>query len=128
MKSMETETTRFTLTDDGILVGRAINPGTVRTAENIADALESLERFLDGQRRPGLWDPRTVRRFSAEAWLAMIGRLGKSLDALAILVDDRISGSIGAFPDAMDSMLMPVRVFQDETEAMDWLRQFLDPV
>ena len=124
MKSIETPTTLFILTDDGILIGRAINPETPRSAETTAAALGQLEVLLEGDRCPGLWDPRTIDRFPAEAWSMMISRLEKSLVALAILIDDTMAGSLGAFPDAIGSILMPVRTFQDEAEAMNWLRQF----
>ncbi len=127
MKSIETATTLFTLTDDGILIGRAIKPETPRSAESTAAALDQLEFLLEGRRYPGLWDPRTVDRFPAEAWSMMISRLDKSLVALAILIDDTMPGSLGAFPEAISSILMPVQTFQDESEAMNWLRQFANP-
>ena len=124
---METETTRFILTDDGIVVGRAVNPHVPRTAQNVSDALDQLEHLIGGEPRPGLWDPRAVDRFPPEAWRAMITRLDGSLVALAILIDERGADAFGAFPDAIDALMMPVRVFRDETEAMTWLRQFADP-
>ena len=52
--------------------------------------------------------------------------LGASLVALAILVDDRVAGALGAFPHAIDSLMMPVKLFRDEAEAMTRLREFLD--
>ena len=127
MKSMETETTRFILTDDGIVVGRAVNQHVPRTAQNVSDALDQLEHLIGSEPRPGLWDPRAVDRFPPEAWRAMITRLDGSLVALAILIDERGADAFGAFPDAIDALMMPVRVFRDETEAMTWLRQFADP-
>lgn len=127
MKTIETATTHFTLTDDGIVVGRAINPDTPRTSQNTLEALTELERFIGGKPLPGLWDPRVVDRFPAEAWRTMISRLDRSVVALAILVDDRTAAAVGAFSAAMDSLLLPVKLFTDEGEALRWLGQFIDP-
>jgi hypothetical protein len=127
MRSIETATTHFTVTDGGILVGRAINLETPRTAQNTVDAFDRLDNLLGGRRLPGLWDPRTVDRFPPQAWRAMISRLEGSLLALAILADDETERAMGSFPATIDALMVPVRVFRDESEAMKWLQQFVDP-
>jgi hypothetical protein len=126
VRSVSTATTKFTFRDDGIVFGIDINPDTERTAQNVSDAMDMLNQLVEGQARPGLWDPRPGTGFPAEAWTTLIRRLPESISALAILADDRVRQGIGGFPAAIDSLLIPVRVFADEAEATEWLLQFVD--
>ena len=125
VRSVSTDTTHFTLRSDGIVVGRATNPETPRTRENVSAALDELELLLEGEPRPGLWDPRLVKQFPPSAWSVLISRLEQSMMALAILVDVDTEKALGAFPEAIDAFLMPVRVFDDESDAIEWLLQFV---
>lgn len=126
MNSVTTPTTQFTLRDDGIVVGIAINPEVPRTAGNVAASLDELEQLLDGDVRPGLWDARPAIGFPPAAWNTLIRRLLSSISALAIIADERVREAIGAFPSAMDALLIPVRVFDDEAAAIAWLQQFVE--
>ena len=64
--------------------------------------------------------------FPLTVWQVFVDRVDKVIGALAILGDDRVEKALGAFPAVMDSMLIPVRLFHNEAEAIEWLRQFLD--
>ncbi|MDJ0923864.1 MAG: hypothetical protein QNJ77_04810 [Acidimicrobiia bacterium] len=119
-------TTEFTLRDDGIVLGRAINPDVPRTRENVAQALDELDQLTGGEPRPGLWDPRAVTRFPPHAWSVLVSRLSETFVALAILVNDETEKAMGAFPDAIDAFLIPVRLFRSEAPAISWLQQFID--
>lgn len=126
MESVSTATTQFTLRDDGIVFGIDINPDIPRTSPNVGAAFDALERLVDGKPRPGLWDPRPAKSFPPGAWKTLIRRLADSITAFAIVADERVQQSLGAFPSAMDSLLIPVRVFRDEAAAIEWLQQFVD--
>ena len=97
-----------------------------RTAEDVAESFDRLDQLIGGVRRPGLWDPRDISSFPAGAWRMLIARLEKSFVALAILIDESMEPALGAFPAAIDSLLIPVRIFHDEDEATQWLQQFVE--
>ncbi|MDJ0663138.1 MAG: hypothetical protein QNJ75_01175 [Acidimicrobiia bacterium] len=126
MQTFSTAITEYTIRNDGIVVGRDINPETPRTTANIAESFDRLSAVTQGKRFPGLWDARLVPEFPFSVWQVFVDRIDKVVSALAILVDSEADRAFGAFPKAIDSMLIPVRVFQDEDEAIAWLGQFVD--
>ncbi len=121
-----TDTVTYTLRDDGIVVGRAVNPDRVRTPQDVASSLDRLDEATGGVRMPGLWDPRSLHHFPAPAWRTLISRLELSLLALAIMTDEQMESALGGFPQAIDSLLIPVRLFRSESEAIEWLAQFVE--
>ena len=127
MKSIGTDTVTFTLRDDGIVIGRAINPGVQRNDMNVAEALDRLEGLAQGQSLAGLWDPRAVSHFPPEAWRTLVTRLDRTLVALAILVDESTERAVTGFASAIDALLIPVAIFRQEDEAIAWLTQFGGP-
>ena len=126
METFTTAITEYTIRDDGIVVGRDINPDTPRTARSVADSFDRLAEVLQGKRLPGLWDARSVPDFPLSVWQVFVDRIDKVVVALAILVDESGDRSMGKFPEVMDSMLIPVRLFSDEGASIEWLRQFVD--
>ena len=126
MKHLSTNTVSYTLRDDGIVVGRAVNPEIVRTADDVAESFDRLDELIDGVRRPGLWDPREVQEFPPAAWRMLITRLERSMVALAILTDEKMETALGRFPEAIDALLIPVRLFRDEDSAIEWLARFVE--
>lgn len=126
MKSATAATIQFTLRDDGIVVGLHVNPDLVRTKKNVSAAYDVLEQLVEGKPRPGLWNLQLARAFPAEAWRTAIRRMDKSVSALAIVADETARQAMGAFPAAIDALLIPTRVVDNEAEAIEWLQQFLD--
>ena len=126
MQTFSTAITKYTIRDDGIVVGRDINPETPRTAVNIAESFDRLSVVAQGRRFPGLWDARLAPEFPFSVWQVFVDRISEAVGALAILVDNEADPAFGAFPKVIDSMLIPVRLFQDEDEAIAWLGQFVD--
>ena len=118
--------TEYTVRDDGIVIGREINLDVPRTAESIAQSFDRLAEFLQGKRPPGIWDARSVPNFPLNVWQVFVSRVDSVVVALAILVDEAGEKTMGGFPDAISSMLIPVRLFRDEEGAIEWLRQFID--
>lgn len=123
-REVTTDTVSFTLREDGIVVGRAVNPDRIRTAEDVATSFDQLDEMTGGVRMTGLWDPRALRHFPAPAWRMLVSRLEQSLLALAIMTDEHMESALGGFPRAIDSFLIPVRLFRDEAAAIEWLSQF----
>lgn len=124
MKSVATPTTQFTLRDDGIVIAVDLNPELVRTHMNVAATFDALEQLIEGKPRPSLWVPRPVKAYPPEAWSVLIRRLDTSVSALAIVADEGARQAIGIFPAAIGSLLVPTRVFDNETDAVEWLQQF----
>ena len=118
--------TEYTIRDDGIVVGREINLDTPRTAQSNAESFDRLAEVLQGRQPPGLWDARSVPEFPLSVWQVFVNRIDKVVAALAILVDESGERAMGGFPDVMNSMLIPVRLFRDQNAAIEWLRRFVD--
>jgi hypothetical protein len=72
VKSATTPTTKFTLREDGIVLGLDINPEVPRTGEIVAAAFDELAQLIGGEARPGLWDARLARDFPPQAWSTLI--------------------------------------------------------
>lgn len=112
--------------DDGIVLGVGVNPEIPRTAESVSAAFDMLYQLVGGKPRPDLCDPRPAHAFPPEAWRTLISRLPESISAFGIVADERVRQGVGAFPDAMNALLIPVRVFDNETDATEWLVQFVE--
>ena len=80
---------------------------------------------VESERRPALWDVRGMARPRPGAWTVLIERIAELITAVAILMDPD-ENNVGPWPDAIDSLLIPVRVFTTEDEAIDWLTTFVD--
>ncbi len=126
MKRVETATTRYELLDNGIVTALEINPELERSKELVAEALDALEELLDGRRFPGLWDPRPLIKVFPPGWRQLLDRLDDLVTALAVVVDEDTPGVKGLYPTLMQSQYVPVRLFFDEDEAMQWLAGHTD--
>ncbi len=126
MITAESAVTRYWLRDDGIVIGRDVNTDVQRTAAVTNATLDVLAELSGPEKRPALWDPRAFDRMYPEGWLVLIERLPEMITALAILVDDDVEPFLGTFPQHMDSLLFPVRLFRDEDKAIEWLQGFLN--
>ena len=126
MKIVESAIARYTLRDDGIVVARAINPKAPRNRESTAATLDVLGGLIGEEPKPVLWDHRATPRLEPEAWVQVIGRVGKMLVALAIVTDEGSSPKLGTYPNAIGALLVPTREFTDQDQAIAWLRQFQD--
>lgn len=126
MRTAATSITEYTLRDDGIVVGRDVNSAIHRDTAIVTESMDTLAELLGGEPCPALWDPRALTRVYPEGWVVLIHRLPDLVTALAIVINDELEALLGTFPGLMDSMLFPVRMFRAESEALDWLAQFLD--
>jgi hypothetical protein len=126
MRTFRSAITEYTVRDDGIWVGREINLDVPRTPEIVGASLDRLREETGGQRVPGMWDARHVPEFSPAVWTAFLARIEDVVVALAILTAPGVVESLGAFPAAIDSLILPVRLFESEDEAVAWLQAFVD--
>jgi hypothetical protein len=125
-RTVETEITRWILRDDGIIEAVAINPEIPRDGRNMERNLDSLAALLAGKPRPVLWEPRDVLPLHPSAWAEIIDRTLELVTAVAILVDDGAEAKLFGYPAAINGLLFPTQVFNDEDAAIAWLRAFVD--
>ena len=125
MQTVTTQLNELTLRDDGILIVRSINPTVSRTAEPVDEMYAALERLLDGKRLRMLWDPRAIRSIRPDGWVAIIDRLDRLFAAIAVVVDDQTAELLGGYPGSWNSLLMPVRQFGNEADALAWLQNLV---
>ena len=110
---------------DGILIVRTkTNQGT---EESFAEGLDVIGRLVGGIPRPALWDVRAWRGATPEAWGYLIPRIAHLVNAVAMLVPANENYRVGPFPDAINRLLVPFRVFTDEREGLEYLSDFTHP-
>lgn len=126
LKVRETRSSRLTLDDDGVLTARPLSDEHLRGDALIGEILDNLAELANGTRRPAMWFPRNVK-LAATGWRALIDRIAQAAIAVAVVVADIEHHQLGAIPQIVDSLLLPVRVFDDEVEAKQWLLMFLEP-
>lgn len=122
---IETPTAKLSLRDDGIV--HAIN--LTRSQVTLADAKENVAAALKvagGKRFPLLADIASVRSVSREARLYYREQASSHAVAAAILVRSPISRVIANFVIGLDRPVIPARLFTSETEALEWLKGFLE--
>jgi hypothetical protein len=121
-----TRTAKVRLGEDGIF--RVIVLPKVEMT--LADAKESIATVLKiskGKKLPLLVDSRNIKSMEREARVYYAGEEGrKSVSACALLIGSPVSRVIGNFFMGLNKPLVPTRLFTSETEAIEWLRRFIE--
>ena len=126
MHHSETTISRFHLRNDGILDVRAINPEVHRSPELIRTDLRVMADITGGLPRPTLWQPIATREpIPPAAFQVFVSGMVNVVSALAALVDDSTETILGGFPNAVGSLMLPVRTFRSEADALEWLARYL---
>ena len=123
MGSQSRPGSRVLLRPDGILVSREIRTTEAHTTETAESDFETISAIAGSERRPALWDVRGMARPGPGAWAVLIEQVSDFVFMLAILIDPD-ENNLGSFPSAINSLLIPVRIFTSEDEAIDWLKPF----
>ena len=119
-------TSGFVWIEDGIL--HFWNKGVRTTTDSVAENLRvgrdlagdaSLPLLMDMRDWPGTAD--------ITAWGTFTIDMVEAFERIAFLVDPDFSAPMGPFPDAIDQLLVPARVFTDEEEALVFLRRRSNP-
>jgi len=108
---------------DGILIERTKDVHS--TIEMVAETFDVFRDLGGGSRRPFLFDVRNWQGGELKAWNLAIEQTLSTLSAVAVLVDPDSASVAGPFPEAVNRMLIPVRFFTNEEEALAFLRGFL---
>jgi hypothetical protein len=124
-EAAETDGT-FWLGEDGIV--RAVAPpGADDTLAKARVSLSEIDKACSGKPRPVLVDIRWIRSATLDArrfWSSTA--LQGVVTAAALLVDSPVSRVMGNFYIGINRMHVPTRMFTDETEALEWLKGFLE--
>jgi hypothetical protein len=115
----------MTLDDSGVVLIVERNSDKRHTAQSTEADVAAFRSLTNGQVLPVIWDVREMKRPLPGAWDPLIHELPDLVAALAMLVDDRSRLIVGAYPAAMNSLLVPARQFEDLKKARDWLGQFV---
>jgi hypothetical protein len=127
-EQVRTRTTTIRYDEDGILYITLLPSAE----EKIADAQENvrvMKRLSGGRRIPLLVDMRTIKAQEREArdYYNSAEAL-RAISAMALLVESRISSLIANFFISITAResIRPIRIFTKETEAVTWLKGFLE--
>jgi hypothetical protein len=84
-------------------------------------------KISKGKKLPLLVDSRNIKSMEREARVYYAGEEGrKSVSACALLIGSPVSRVIGNFFMGLNKPLVPTRLFTSETEAIEWLRRFIE--
>ena len=130
LESVQNALTNRTTTiwlEEGILHSVVHLPSADYTLEDIRSDFTLYREAAGGQKRPLFIDIRKVksadreaRNFGASAEAAQV------ISAQAILIDSAVTKMIGNFFLNVSKPPFPTRMFTDQDEALDWLRQYVE--
>jgi hypothetical protein len=121
-RTVETRTSLITFGEDGIL--RVVVKLNVSTAlSDAADGLETAAKLVGNQRVPALIDIRNSGPIDRDARKAYA--TAELVSAQAMLVNSHFSRIVANMFIRFTLPRFPIKVFNIEAEAIDWLGEFL---
>jgi hypothetical protein len=111
------------LREDGI-IQFAIDPGAKFTLADTREGLAGIIKISNGQSRPLLVDARDLKSVDLAARNETAAF--EEVLAAAMLIDSAVSRMIGNIFLATQKTSFPVRLFNSEAEAIQWLKGFLE--
>ena len=119
------ETTSMTVwIDDGIVCFRS--RGVPSTRETVIETLGVVGDLVGGAPKPVLFDARAWPSADPQSWSTFISKAEGLFSAAAVIVGSESLDQLGGFPDVIDRLLVPFKVFTDEAEALAFLRDATD--
>ncbi|MDJ0925966.1 MAG: hypothetical protein QNJ77_15550 [Acidimicrobiia bacterium] len=123
MEERTSSDARILLDDEGIIHVIAI--GVPSTAPFVDETFAVVRELAGGQRAPILFDARDWPRGTPASWARFISKIESICLAAAVVADTRAAKALGRFPEFLDDLLIPFRVFPDEEPALEFLRGYL---
>jgi hypothetical protein len=122
---IETRNASLWLGDDGIARSRQ-KPNVYSSIEDAREFVSAFNGLAGGRGRPLLADIRGVTSITKKArhFLAGDGQV-KMITASALLVKSPVSRIIGNFFIGLNRPKIPVRLFDSEEEAVEWLKGYI---
>jgi hypothetical protein len=123
IKEVQNRVEKVWLREDGI-VQTVVFPGAEYTLVDAKQNLASIVQVSNGKRLPLLVDIRnakTVNRAARQVFATI-----ECVTSTALLIDSSISQIIGNVFLNFSKPANPTRLFTSETEAVEWLKEFLE--
>ena len=105
--------------DDGILYIRST--GVRSTPESVSRTLEVIKGLTDGVPHPVFFDARSWPGGDSPAWVAIVEGLDAHFSAVAMLVDEDRRPDVGRYPESIDRLVLPFRLFGNREAALAFL-------
>jgi len=126
MDERQSTTARIWMDDEGIL--RYVSIGVESTEATVVEGMQIVRELSGDVPVPILFDARSWKGGDPKSWIKFIAMIESVCSAAAIIVAPESPNVMGGFPEAIDGLVLPFRVFPDENAALDFLRQYLEPV
>ena len=123
---IQTRTFKSWLRGDGIIESRSFP----LSEQKLADAVENVQALVTlsaGKRRPCLVDYRGIKSIDREARAYYAGTEICSVQtAAALVIDNYLERVIGNFFMGINKPRQPTRLFNNEADAIEWLKNYRD--
>jgi hypothetical protein len=111
--------------NDGI-ARTVVKPGAEISLEDSQENTAAIEMFYYGKQFPLIVDARPIKSISKEARDHFSLRNRKSaVNSFAIIIKSPLSRIIGNFFMGLNKPAVPVRLFDNEKDALKWIKQYL---
>ena len=100
--------------------------GVASTRDSAKEMFDSVHGLLDGALKPVLFDARNWPSGDSGMWATVVTNLQATFTAVAMLVDPESPAEVGQYPQIIDRLLIPFRIFTDKTEALTFLKRERD--
>lgn len=101
--------------------------GSEQTRAYAEEAVAMLWKVAGGTKRPALVDLRRVRSIDREARTYYAGPATVDiLSAIALLTGSPLTRVLGNFMIGLNKSVVPTRMFTSESEALTWLRGYVE--
>lgn len=118
---IETTASTVFVDDHGWL--NIVSNGKQSTAETVRETFAAARSLLD-RPAPTLFDARLWPKAGSGFWVTFIDLLPSAVSAGAILISPDARAGLGAFPEAVNRLMVPFEVFDDHEAASAFLMQF----
>ena len=123
---IEFEAGRLWLREDG-LVHAVAKPGAEMTLADAREEIAVIGKIGRGKGLPLLVDFKNLQSQDRGARTYFAGEeTAKAVTACAILISSPLSRVIGNFYMGLNKPVTPTKLFTSESEAIDWLKEFLE--
>ena len=120
MDDYPTDTQEPWIDDDGLMRVRIGGLHRTRAASDLT--LRIAAALTASGPRQGIMDIRATTSADPDLWPPFIEQIPSLLSALAMVVSDATSHQAMSFQDAINALLVPCQVFEDDESAVAWLK------
>jgi len=123
-KKILTKTEEIVLLDDNIVYCRVL-PGKLMSLEEGKVNIQAISKIANGKRVSVVVDIRESKGVTKECRKYFASKeVAEVQSACALIIESPFSRLIGNFFLGLNKPLFPTKLFNDEHEAINWLKQF----